>query len=171
MRTLLGVVRFTLQQFSRADVEITVVSVTSEVSPYLSSKCNSSWSNEQLTIPNVTPSIANCSILRVVYFVKVSLRIPGSMKLATVLPVTLGSNVGLGYMLMPPPYSSAAELPSYDYNSTSDEDEDYPHPPNSRAQTPPPCYSDIFDSDSEDDEALDEAAAPAVTEADVVTTL
>lgn len=41
------------------------------VGPYLSSKCNSTWSNEQLTIPNVTPSIVNCNILKVVYFVKV----------------------------------------------------------------------------------------------------
>jgi len=38
-----------------------------------------------------------------------------------------------------------ADLPGYDY-STSDE-EDYLHPPSSRTQTPPPCYSDIFDSE------------------------
>ena len=41
--------------------------------PHLSSKCNSNWSNEQLIIPNVTPSILNCGILKVVYFVKVNL--------------------------------------------------------------------------------------------------
>ena len=39
-----------------------------------------------------------------------------------------------------------ADAPAYDY-STSDEDDDYLQPPNSRSQTPPPCYSDIFDSD------------------------
>lgn len=41
---------------------------------------------------------------------------------------------------------NVVELPAYEC-STSDEDEDYLQPPNSRAQTPPPCYSDIFDSD------------------------
>ncbi|XP_067932029.1 arrestin domain-containing protein 3-like [Watersipora subatra] len=144
----------------------------------LSSKCNSSWSNEHLTIPNVTPSILTCGILRVVYFVKISLKIPGAMKLSTIMPVTIGSTRlltgctagGMPHILTPPPYQDDRDVPAYDY-STSDEDEDYRQPPSSRSHTPPPCYSDIFDSDDDSDEVDGSMGGSPVSEENIITML
>uniref|UniRef100_UPI00358FC1C8 arrestin domain-containing protein 3-like n=1 Tax=Myxine glutinosa TaxID=7769 RepID=UPI00358FC1C8 len=49
------------------------------------------WDGQPLPIPNVTPSVLDCNIIRVEYFLKVSVNIPGSTKLSVKLPLVLGT--------------------------------------------------------------------------------
>lgn len=49
------------------------------------------WESQLLKIPAVSPSIMNCCVMKVDYFVKVALHIPGSYNLTLQLPVVIGT--------------------------------------------------------------------------------
>ncbi|XP_048735190.1 arrestin domain-containing protein 3-like [Ostrea edulis] len=49
------------------------------------------WESQEIEIPAVSPTIRNCCILKVKYFIEVSLHIPGSQNLALQLPVVIGT--------------------------------------------------------------------------------
>jgi len=101
------------------------------------------------------------------------------MKLSTILPITIGSTRindcfagGASHILSPPAYEDLCALPAYDDTTSDEDDHDYLQPPSSRSHTPPPCYSDIFDSDdSEEEEERSHRSESAVCEEDIVTTL
>lgn len=72
-----------------------------------------SWVGHQLEVPNTTPTIESCSILKVQYFVKASVRLAAMQhSVRVVLPVTIGSYTVPGYgrqrlsALTPPSYNS-----------------------------------------------------------------
>lgn len=50
-----------------------------------------SWDSQLLKIPAVSPSIINCCVMKVDYFVKVALHIPGAYNLTMHLPITIGT--------------------------------------------------------------------------------
>lgn len=49
------------------------------------------WDSQEIEIPAVSPTIRNCCILKVKYFIEVSLHIPGSQNLALQLPIVIGT--------------------------------------------------------------------------------
>ncbi|KAK3098842.1 hypothetical protein FSP39_023602 [Pinctada imbricata] len=49
------------------------------------------WESQLLKIPAVSPSIINCCVMKVEYYVKVALHIPGSYNLTLHLPVVIGT--------------------------------------------------------------------------------
>nr|XP_022333953.1 arrestin domain-containing protein 3-like [Crassostrea virginica] len=49
------------------------------------------WDSQEIAIPAVSPTIRNCCILKVKYFIEVSLHIPGSQALALQLPIVIGT--------------------------------------------------------------------------------
>ncbi|XP_060581680.1 arrestin domain-containing protein 3-like [Ruditapes philippinarum] len=50
-----------------------------------------SWDSQLLKIPAVSPSIINCCVMKVDYFVKVALHIPGAYNLTMHLPIMIGT--------------------------------------------------------------------------------
>ncbi|PVD20087.1 hypothetical protein C0Q70_20581 [Pomacea canaliculata] len=50
-----------------------------------------SWDSQLLKIPAVSPSIVNCCVMKVDYYVKVALHIPGAYNLSLHLPVIIGT--------------------------------------------------------------------------------
>ncbi|XP_046582154.1 arrestin domain-containing protein 3-like isoform X2 [Haliotis rubra] len=50
-----------------------------------------SWDSQLLKIPAVSPSIMNCCVMKVDYFVKVALHIPGAYNLTMHLPIVIGT--------------------------------------------------------------------------------
>ncbi|KAK6178697.1 hypothetical protein SNE40_011221 [Patella caerulea] len=50
-----------------------------------------SWDSQLLKIPAVSPSIMNCCVMKVDYFVKVALHIPGAYNLRMHLPIVIGT--------------------------------------------------------------------------------
>ncbi|KAM9546362.1 arrestin domain-containing protein 3-like isoform 2-T4 [Salvelinus alpinus] len=57
----------------------------------LSSGKTETWSGKMLKIPPVSPSILNCSIIRVEYSLMVYVDIPGAMNLSLNLPLIIGT--------------------------------------------------------------------------------
>ncbi|KAK3583525.1 hypothetical protein CHS0354_026108 [Potamilus streckersoni] len=49
------------------------------------------WDSQLLKIPAVSPSIVNCCVMKVDYFVKVALHIPGAYNLTMHLPIVVGT--------------------------------------------------------------------------------
>ncbi len=49
------------------------------------------WDSVLLKVPPVSPTIANCGFIRVEYFVRVTLGVPGSCDLSLSLPVVIGT--------------------------------------------------------------------------------
>nr|XP_056704680.1 arrestin domain-containing protein 3-like [Euleptes europaea] len=49
------------------------------------------WNGQQLKIPPVSPSILDCKIIRVEYYLMVYVAIPGGMKLSLNLPLVIGT--------------------------------------------------------------------------------
>ncbi|XP_023932175.1 arrestin domain-containing protein 3-like [Lingula anatina] len=49
------------------------------------------WDAQLLKIPAVSPSIINCGIIKVEYYVKVALHIPGAYNLSVHLPIVIGT--------------------------------------------------------------------------------
>lgn len=50
-----------------------------------------SWDSQLLKIPAVSPSIINCSLIRVDYSVRITLQIPGAYNLSVDLPIIIGT--------------------------------------------------------------------------------
>ncbi|XP_076465780.1 arrestin domain-containing protein 3-like [Babylonia areolata] len=50
-----------------------------------------SWDSQLLKIPAVSPSIINCCVMKVDYYVKVALHIPGAYNLTVHLPIVIGT--------------------------------------------------------------------------------
>ncbi|XP_041371561.1 arrestin domain-containing protein 3-like [Gigantopelta aegis] len=50
-----------------------------------------SWDSQLLKIPAVSPSIMNCCVMKVDYFVKVAVHIPGAYNLTMHLPIVIGT--------------------------------------------------------------------------------
>ena len=70
----------------------------------------SSWNTQLLTIPDVSPSIMNCRIIKLEYYIKVALRIPGTFNIAVLLPIVVG-NVPFHPRVILPPYLENTTLP------------------------------------------------------------
>ncbi|XP_061172330.1 arrestin domain-containing protein 3-like [Saccostrea echinata] len=89
------------------------------------------WESQEIEIPAVSPTIRNCCILKVKYFIEVSLHIPGSQNLALQLPIVIGTvpyrqdrhpptSLQTGVQLSdisllpaPPPYSESIAPPPF----------------------------------------------------------
>ena len=56
----------------------------------ISSKSSGEWNGKLLKIPAISPSISS-ALIRVEYFIKVSLLIPGSYSLSCILPIVIGT--------------------------------------------------------------------------------
>ncbi|CAD5118681.1 unnamed protein product [Dimorphilus gyrociliatus] len=74
------------------------------------------WDAQLLKIPAVSPSIVNCCLIKVEYYVKVAVHIPGAYNLALNLPITIGTVPHRSGRLplalpVPPPYREIATPP------------------------------------------------------------
>lgn len=49
------------------------------------------WDAKLLKIPPVSPSISNCTLIKIEYFVKIFLDIPGAIDLSIDLPIVIGT--------------------------------------------------------------------------------
>ncbi|ESO11382.1 hypothetical protein HELRODRAFT_91458 [Helobdella robusta] len=49
------------------------------------------WDGLLMKIPVIPPTVANCFVIRVEYFIKIALHIPGSSNLCMLLPITIGT--------------------------------------------------------------------------------
>ncbi|XP_028922316.1 arrestin domain-containing protein 4 [Ornithorhynchus anatinus] len=58
---------------------------------HIASGSTDTWNGKTLKIPPVSPSILNCSIIRVDYFLAVYVHIPGAKKLRVELPLVIGT--------------------------------------------------------------------------------
>ena len=54
-------------------------------------RSHGSWDSQLLKIPAVSPSIINCCVMKVDYYIKVALHIPGAYNLTLHLPIVIGT--------------------------------------------------------------------------------
>jgi len=116
-----------------------------------------SWNSQLLKIPAVSPSINNCCLLKVDYFIKVSLHIPGAYNVSLNLPIVIGTvpfRHLSSYTTMPPlsESSSYLNLPFLDalppYRETAT-----PPPPFDDPPTYAECMNGAVDIGDEDDDS------------------
>ena len=86
--------------------------------PGLAARSTSSWSNELLPIPAISPTIGSCRILQLSYYLTVTLVVQGTIDLHVTIPVTIGNVPFRGQSQVA--YNSNSYLPP-------------PHPPKSLA--------------------------------------
>ncbi|XP_060063713.1 arrestin domain-containing protein 3-like [Ylistrum balloti] len=96
------------------------------------------WESQLLKIPAVSPSIMNCCVMKVDYYIKVALHIPGAYNLTMHLPIVIGTvPFRRGTFRFPEPHffrESQRRFDSVDY---------LPIPPPYRETiTPPPPFDD-----------------------------
>lgn len=127
-----------------------------------------SWDSQLLKIPAVSPSIVNCCVMKVDYFVKVALHIPGAYNLTMHLPIIIGTvpyRRAQGFHFTESHYyrETQAQFRTMDYLSVPDP------PPYRETITPPPPFEDpptyaesisgavnLWDDDDDDNDSPEE---------------
>ncbi|WAQ97737.1 ARRD3-like protein [Mya arenaria] len=99
-----------------------------------------SWDSQLLKIPPVSPSIINCCVMKVDYFVKVALHIPGAYNLTIHLPIIIGT---VPYRGGPHSYADSRFFHEAQALLAAAAYLDVPNPPPYRETiTPPPPFED-----------------------------
>ncbi|XP_071952910.1 arrestin domain-containing protein 3-like [Antedon mediterranea] len=128
-------------------------------------RSSDSWSNKLLKIPAITPTLTNCSIIKLEYFLSICLDITGATNLYINLPIVIGT-----VPLRAPPYSPIDPLAVDSFNfSMATESNGLGFNPatfrNICTQEAPPSYAEcVFGSvDIQDDEPGDMIGVTAYT--------
>ncbi|KAF7238396.1 Thioredoxin-interacting protein [Varanus komodoensis] len=117
---------------------------------HIVSGMSESWRGKTLRVKKIKPSILGCHILRVEYFLRIYVSVPGSKKIILELPLVIGSkSSSIGSRSSSMASQTSSEMSWIDLNMP-----DIPEAP--------PCYLDIVD----EDHRLESPTTPLLDELD-----